>query len=60
MGRDDETVQAKRFAARVLVRELLCEDEFEGQRRGYVIVYESNIRAAESWENLNRKSNSGG
>ena len=58
-GRDDETVQAKRAAARVLVRELLGEDGFEGQKWGYVIAYESDIRASESWEDLKRKSNLG-
>ncbi|MFC5088579.1 hypothetical protein ACFPFR_04335, partial [Corynebacterium aquatimens] len=58
-GRDDETVQAKRAAARVLVRELLGEDGFEGQKWGYVIAYESDIRASESWEDLKRKSNPG-
>lgn len=56
-GRDDETVQAKRAAARVLVRELLGEDGFEDQKWGYVIAYESDIRASESWEDLKRKSN---
>lgn len=56
-GRDDETVQAKRAAARVLVRELLGEKDFVGQKWGYVIAYESDIRASESWEDLKRKSN---
>lgn len=56
-GRDDETVQAKRAAARVLVRELLGEEDFVGQKWGYVIAYESDIRASESWEDLKRKSN---
>ncbi|BFL73975.1 hypothetical protein M7M4_07270 [Corynebacterium pseudogenitalium] len=58
-GRDDETVQAKRAAARVLVRELLGEEDFVGQKWGYVISYESDIRASESWEDLKRKSNPG-
>ena len=58
-GRDDETVQAKRSAARVLVRELLGEEDFVGQKWGYVIAYESDIRASESWEDLKRKSNPG-
>lgn len=58
-GRDDETVQAKRAAARVLVRELLGEEGFVGQKWGYVIAYESDIRASESWEDLKRKSNPG-
>lgn len=58
-SRDDETVQAKRAAARVLVRELLGEEEFVGQKWGYVIAYESDIRASESWEDLKRKSNPG-
>lgn len=56
-GRDDETVQAKRAAARVLVRELIGEEDFVGQKWGYVIAYESDIRASESWEDLKRKSN---
>ena len=58
-GRDDETVQAKRAAARMLVRELLGEEDFVGQKWGYVIAYESDIRASESWEDLKRKSNPG-
>lgn len=58
-GRDDDTVQAKRAAARVLVRELLGEEDFVGQRWGYVIAYESDIRSSESWEDLKRKSNPG-
>ena len=58
-GRDDETVQAKRAAARVLVRELLDEEDLVGQKCGYVIAYESDIRAFESWEDLKRKSYSG-
>lgn len=58
-GRDDETVQAKRAAARVLVRELLGEEDFVGQKWGYVIAYESDIRSSESWEDLKRKSNPG-
>ena len=58
-GRDDETVQAKRAAARVLVRELLGEGDFVGQKWAYVIAYESDIRASESWEDLKRKSNPG-
>lgn len=56
-GRDDETVQAKRAAARVLVRELLGEEDFVSQKWDYVIAYESDIRASESWEDLRRKSN---
>ncbi|MCQ9350258.1 hypothetical protein [Corynebacterium sp. 5QC2CO] len=43
----------------MLVRELLSEDAFEGQRRSYVIGYKSDIRAAESWEDLKWKSKSG-
>lgn len=58
-GRDDETVQAKRAAARVLVRELLGEENFVGQKWSYVIAYESDIRASESWEDLKRKSKPG-
>ncbi|MDV2419830.1 hypothetical protein RAE03_08615 [Corynebacterium tuberculostearicum] len=54
-GRDDETVQAKRAAARVLVRELLGEEDFVGQKWGYVIAYESDTRASESWDDLKRK-----
>lgn len=54
-----EPAPTKRAAARVLVRELLGEDGFEGQKWGYVIAYESDIRASESWEDLKRKSNPG-
>lgn len=58
-GRDDESVQAKRAAARVLVLELLDEEDFVGQSWGYVVAYESDIRESESWEDLKRKSNPG-
>ena len=58
-SQDEETVHAKRAAVRVLVRELLGEEDFVGQKWGYVIAYESDIRASESWEDLKRKSNPG-
>ena len=54
-----DPVTTKRAAARVLVRELLGEEDFVGQKWGYVIAYESDIRASESWEDLKRKSNPG-
>ena len=54
-----DPVTTKRAAARVLVRELLAKDGFEGQKWGYVIAYESDIRASESWEDLERRSNPG-
>lgn len=51
-GRDDAVVQAKRKAAEALVRRLVAEDAYAGQRWGYLIAYEQDIKDADSWEDL--------
>lgn len=51
-GRDDEKVQAKRKAAESLVRKLVVEKEYEGQKWGYLIAYEDDIAQSESWDDL--------
>lgn len=51
-GRDDETVQAKRKAAESLVRKLIVEKEYEGQKWGYLIAYEDDIAQSDSWDDL--------
>lgn len=51
-GRDDVAVQAKRKAAEQLVRKLAIEDSFAGTYWGYLIAYEDDVDAAESWNDL--------
>lgn len=51
-GRDDARVQAKRQAAETLVRRLVAEDAYAGQRWGYLIAYEQDTARADSWEDL--------
>ena len=51
-GRDDGTVQAKRKAAESLVRKLIVEKEYEGQKWGYLIAYEDDIAQSDSWDDL--------
>ena len=51
-GRDDARVQAKRKAAEALVRRLVAEDAYAGQRWGYLIAYEQDTARADSWEDL--------
>lgn len=57
-GRDDEIVQKKREAASDLVRELIGEPGFEDTSWGYLIAYESDVKTAESWEDLKIKTQS--
>lgn len=52
LGRDDEVVQAKRKAAEALVRRLVAEDAYAGQKWGYLIAYEQDTARADSWEDL--------
>lgn len=52
LGRDDAKVQAKRRAAESLVRRLVAEEVYAGQRWGYLIAYEDDIAQADSWEDL--------
>lgn len=51
-GRDDATVAAKRRAAEALVQRLAAETAFAGQYWGYLIGFESDIAAADSWDDL--------
>ncbi|WP_215522882.1 DEAD/DEAH box helicase [Varibaculum prostatecancerukia] len=51
-GHDDEQVQDKRKAAESLVRRLIAEDAYEGQKWGYLIAYENDTARADSWEDL--------
>ena len=56
-GRDDARVQAKRQAAEALVRRLIAEDSYAGQKWGYLIAYEHDTSRADSWEDLKAYSN---
>lgn len=56
-SRDDDRVQAKRRAAEALVRRLVAEDAYAGQRWGYLIAYEQDTARADSWEDLKAFSN---
>ena len=51
-GRDDDKVQAKRKAAESLVRRLVAEEEYAGQKWGYLIAYEDDIAKSDSWNDL--------
>lgn len=51
-GRDDAQVQAKRQAAESLVRRIIADDTYAGQRWGYLIAYEKDIERSESWSDL--------
>lgn len=51
-GRDDVRVQAKRKAAEALVRRLVAEEAYEGQKWGYLIAYEQDTARADSWDDL--------
>lgn len=55
-GKDDVVVQKKREAAVDLVNELVSTPGFEDSRWGYLIAYESDVRAADSWEDLKIKA----
>ncbi len=56
-GKDDEIVQAKRKAAQETIRLISAHTSFEGQKWGYAIAYESDVGAAESWEDLLASTN---
>ncbi|MCX0277514.1 restriction endonuclease, partial [Nocardia zapadnayensis] len=56
-GKDDHVVQTKRKAAEEAIRLISAHPSFEGQRWGYVIAYESDVKAADSWEDLLAGSN---
>ena len=51
-GRDDSRVQAKRKAAETIIRRMILEKEYEGQRWGYLIAYEDDIKKSDSWDDL--------
>lgn len=55
-GKDDETVQLKKRAAERVIRELIGHPDFDGQRWGYLIAYESDVKTAESFADLKRLS----
>lgn len=54
--RDDEIVQKKREAATDLITELISEPGFEDTSWGYLIAYESDLKTAESWEDLRART----
>ena len=56
-GKHDHVVQAKRKAAEEAIRLISGHTAFEGQRWGYAIGYESDVKAADSWEDLLARSN---
>lgn len=51
-GRDDSRVQAKRKAAETIIRKMILEKDYEGQRWGYLIAYEDDIKKSDSWDDL--------
>lgn len=51
-GRDDSKVQAKRKAAETIIRKMILEKDYEGQRWGYLIAYEDDIKKSDSWDDL--------
>jgi len=55
-GVDDAIVQKKREAAVDLVNELISTPGFEDTSWGYLIAYESDVKSADSWEDLKIKA----
>lgn len=55
-GQDDAVVQLKRASAEDLVTELISDPDFEETMWGYLIAYESDVKAADSWEDLKIKT----
>lgn len=55
-GQDDLVVQKKREAAVDLVNELISVPDFEESSWGYLIAYESDVKGADSWEDLKTKA----
>lgn len=51
-GRDDAKVHAKRKAAESLVRRLVSISEYADQKWGYLIAFEQDTDASDSWEDL--------
>ena len=56
-GKDDQVVQTKRKAAEETIRLLSGHPSFEDQKWGYAIAYESDVKAADSWEDLLASTN---
>ena len=55
-GRTDEQVQAKRRAAESVVHRLMGTEGFCDDKWGYLIAYEDDIVASDSWDELKAKS----
>lgn len=55
-GYDDHAVQRKREAAVDLVNQLISTPGFEDTTWGYLIAYETDVKAADSWEDLKIKA----
>jgi len=56
-GKDDQIVQIKRKAAEETIRLISSHSAYKGQKWGYAIAYESDVRSAESWEDLLASTN---
>lgn len=54
---DTDEVKQKRNAAELVMRELAADDRFDGVRWGYLLATESDINAAESWDELKKRTN---
>lgn len=55
-GQDDHVVQKKREAAVDLVNQLISAPGFEDTTWGYLIAYETDVKEADSWEDLKIKA----
>lgn len=55
-GRTDACVQDKRHAAESVVHRLLGTEGFSNDKWGYLIAYEDDIIASDSWDELKAKS----
>ena len=55
-GHADERVQTKRRAAESVVHRLVGTDGFAEEKWGYLIAYENDIVASDSWDELKAKS----
>lgn len=55
-GHDDQVVQQKREAAVDLVNQLISTPGFEETTWGYLIAYETDVRQADSWDDLKIKA----
>jgi type III restriction enzyme len=55
-GKNDSIVQAKKKAAEAVVIRLIGQPDFKGQKWGYLIAYEDDVRSSDSWNDLKIKS----